>query len=125
VLFHSSFSPSLTDYARQTDRFVPTIAAIKAYNRDFGKLPAVAYELPSEYQPSTHDGDYGEIVWTTSITFQAEGWAVLEYEFSPEKEGWTIHAPRYDGPIPAPIVTAAPKPTTRAATSKPGGTDGQ
>jgi hypothetical protein len=78
ILFHSPMSPTPADFVPFTERFVPVIAAIKAYNRDYGKLPVDSYDLPPEYGP-----------------------------------------PNYDGPIPAPIVTAAPKPTTRTAASQP------
>ena len=117
VLFHSPFSPSPEDFVPYTEDFVPTIAAIKAYNRDFGKLPLDAMELPPEYMPPGGVGVNGEILDTTSITFGAGKSAVLEYEFSPAKEGWIVHSPRYDGRIPAPIVAAAPKPVTQPSAS--------
>src|ERR1043165_5324672 len=45
-LFHSMSSPTPGDYAKFTRTYVPLIAAIKAYQRDYGALPADDYELP-------------------------------------------------------------------------------
>lgn len=115
-LFHRPFSPGLAGYVRYTDTYVPIIAAIKAYNRDCGNLPLSSFELPPAYRPRNFQGDDGYINDTTSITFFVGDHGVLEYEFFPGKEGWYIHAPRYDGSLPAPIVAAAPKPTTPAVT---------
>jgi hypothetical protein len=117
-LFHTPFSPGPADFVSSTNQYVPIIAAIKAYNRDFGKLP-FGSDLPKEYMPPNFNGAVGEIGDTTSITFPVDDHAVLEYEFSSEREGWLIHSPRYDGPIPAPIVPAAPKPTTRPSSKSP------
>ena len=117
VLFHSLFSPRPEDFVKFTNDYVPMIAAIKAYNRDFGKLPLDSDEMPREYEPRDFNGQLGEILDTTSITFQVADYAVLEYEFSPPIEGWIVHSPRYDGRIPAPIVPAAPKPATRPSSS--------
>ncbi|MGA2443077.1 MAG: hypothetical protein ABSH08_19155 [Tepidisphaeraceae bacterium] len=115
-LFHSPFSPRPEDFVSYTNEYVPIIAAIKAYNRDFGKLPFDS-DLPPEYMPRGYKGVVGEIVNTTSITFPLADHIVLEYEFSPAMEGWIVHSPRYDGRIPAPIVPAAPKPVTRPSSS--------
>jgi hypothetical protein len=117
VLFHSPFSPGPEDYVAFTNDYVPIIAAIKAYSRDFGQLPMDSLELPPAYRPRGNNGQIGEILGTTSITFQVGDNAVLEYEFSSPVEGWIVHAPRYDGRIPAPIVPAAPKPVTRPSSS--------
>lgn len=116
ILFHSPFSPGPAGYVRYTKDYIPIIAAIKAYNRDWGQLPLDSNDLPPAYQPPNFQGDVGEILGTTSITFPVGAHGVLEYEFSPVQEGWYIHSPRYDGPLPAPIVVAAPKPTTQATT---------
>jgi len=117
VLFHSPLSPGPADYAQLTNDYIPMIAAIKAYRRDFGQLPASSYGLPPEYRPPNYHGGDGEILNTTSITFTVAKQSVLEYEFSPMKEGWIIHSPRYDGPIPALIVHAAPKPITASVST--------
>ncbi len=116
-LFHSPFSPDPEDFVALTRNYVPIIAEIKAYRRDFGKLPMDSYDLPPEYTPRGFNGANGEILNTTSITFPTGLHAVLEYEFSPPIEGWIVHSPRYDGRIPAPIVPAAPKPVTRPSSS--------
>jgi len=125
ILFHSPFSPRPQDFVPLTNQYVPIVAAIKAYQRDFGKLPFDSTDLPPQYKPVGYNGQVGEIVYTTSITFQVQDSSVLEYEFSPLIEGWKIHSPRYDGRIPAPIVPAAPKPvastSSGSATSAPNG----
>ncbi len=108
-LYHSPFSPTPSDFVSYTKYYVPIIAEIKAYRRDFGQLPEDD-GLPPAYTPPGYEGVNGEIDGTTSITFVVGNVNVLEYEFSPAREGWIIHSPRYDGPIPAPIVRAAPKP---------------
>ena len=126
VLFHSPFSPGPQYYVQFTHDYTSMIAAIKAYKRDFGELP-IDSELPQEYFPPEYTGGRGQILNTTSITFPLQRpeaffpFGVLEYEFSPEKEGWIVHSPRYNGPIPAPIVPAAPKPATQPATSPTSG----
>jgi hypothetical protein len=116
ILFHSPLSPGPADYVQFTKDDVPMIAAIKAYKRDFGTLPAGSWNLPPAYEPANYRGGGGEILNTTSITFTVGLSGVLEYEFNPASEGWIIHSPRYDGRIPAPIVQAAPKPTSQPVT---------
>ena len=61
VLFHSPFSPSPAEYVAFTNDYVPMIAAIKAYNRDFGKLPMGSFDLPPKYKPRGFKGENGEI----------------------------------------------------------------
>ncbi len=116
-LFDTPFTPGPLDYVRYTTDYVPAIAAIQAYQRDFGKLPVDTDDLAPEYLPADFKGGRGEINGTTSITFPVGNHGVLEYEFSPTIEGWMIHSPRYNGRIPAPIVPAAPKPTTRSSSN--------
>jgi hypothetical protein len=111
-LYHSPLSPSAADYVRYTKQYVPIIAAIKAYNRDFGKLPAGDFDLPPDYLPANYHGGGAEILGT-SITFETAEFGVIEYDFSPTSEGWIMHFPRYDGRIAAPIVAAAPKPSAQ------------
>jgi hypothetical protein len=122
-LFHSPFSPGPEDFVHFTNDYVPIIAAIKAYKRDYGQLPYDS-DLPPQYMPPNYNGMRGEINNTTSITFPIGNYAVLqyqyavlEYEFSAPNEGWIIHSPRYDGRIPAPIVPAAPTPVTRPSSA--------
>jgi hypothetical protein len=115
-LFHSPFSPGPRDFVAEADKYAPMIAAIKAYNRDFETWPGSSWELPPNYMPPNIVGEGGEIMGT-SITFPV-GHDVLEYEFSPAIEGWTVHSPRYDGPIPAAIVAAAAKPATQPSSGK-------
>lgn len=117
ILFHSPFSPGPKDFVPLTSQYVPIIAAIKAYHRDYGTLPFESVDLPPQYMPPGYmnNGQNSEILNTTSITFQAADSSVLEYEFSPMIEGWKVHSPRYDGAIPAPIVAAAPKPVASPA----------
>jgi hypothetical protein len=115
-LFHSPFNPTPADYVQYARQYVPIIAAIKAYQRDFGHLPSDG-GLPQAYLPASFLEVPGEISGTTSITFIVGMQGVLEYEFNPAKEGWIIHSPRYDGPLSAPIVPAAPKPLTVPASS--------
>jgi hypothetical protein len=119
ILFHSPFSPAPKDFVPFTSQYVQMIAAIKAYNRDFGQLPLTSMDLPPQYMPPGYNGDIGEIGMTTSITFPIADHGVLEYEFSPAMEGWIVHSPRYDGRIPAPIVTAAPKPAATQPAARP------
>jgi hypothetical protein len=119
LLFHSPFSPGPEDYVPYTKQYAPIIAAIKAYDRDFGKLPDDSWGLPPQYMPPGFKGEGGEILPATSLTIPIGAQGVLEYEFSPEKEGWWVHSPRYDGPIPAPIVPAAPKLATQPSTTSP------
>jgi hypothetical protein len=123
VLYHSPLSPRPGDYLRYTQPYVPIIAAIKAYNRDFGKLPEGDFDLPPEYVPANYHA-FNEISGT-SITFSTSDYGVIEYDFSPASEGWIVHFPRYDGRIVAPVVTAAPTPSTQpsagAAASAPHG----
>ncbi len=115
IMFHSLFSPTPADYAAIAEGECTTaIAAIKAYQRDNGSLPSGTWELGGTYLPRNSDPT-GNILSTTSVTFGL-GRAVVEYEFTPAREGWFIHAPRYDGRLPAPIVP--PSPTTRPAVTQ-------
>jgi hypothetical protein len=115
-LFHSLFRPSPASYARLTPPYVSIVAAIKAYQRDTGSLPSGTYELPKRYLPADCDRITGEILGHPDVTFQV-GNTVLAYDFTPATEGWIIYAPRYQGRIPAPLVQAAPSPTTRVSSS--------
>jgi hypothetical protein len=118
ILFHSPFSPAPRDFVPLTSQYVQIIAGIKAYHRDYGVLPFTSMDLPPQYMPAgAQNQAYGEILNTTSITFGTDDWSVLEYEFSPVIEGWKIHSPRYDGPIPAPIVVAAAKPVAPSSSA--------
>lgn len=116
IMFHSLFSPTPAEYAAiAQQRYTTTIAAIKAYQRDNGSLPRITYDLEGTYLPKDF-GELGTIFETTSVTFGLDR-AIVEYEFTPASEGWFIHAPRYDGRLPAPIVAAAP--ATRPAVTQP------
>ena len=118
ILFHAPWGPSPAEYAHISQQYAQLIAGIKAYRRDFGALPFSSYEMPSAYRPRNYHGPEGEILGTTSITLPA-GHAVFEYEFSPAMEGWKVYSPRYDGPLPAPIVPAMSLAATQAAATQP------
>lgn len=115
-LFHSPFSPPPAHYAALAKQYEPLIAAIKAYQRDFGKLPSDSYSLPESYRPAGYTAGDGQIIGTNSITFGPTEYSVIEYNFAQPGEGWTVYAPRYQGPIPAPIVLAAPSPASQPST---------
>ena len=111
-LFHSLFSPTPAYYAAiAQERYTTTIAAIKAYQLDHGALPEDTYALRGIYLPQTFD-ERGTLYGATFVTFELPGHsAVIAYEFTPAREGWSIFAPRYYGRLPAPLV--APGPSTR------------
>ncbi len=123
IMFHQVLRPGDAYYSAMTTEFVPLIAAIKAYQRDFGSLPGDAYTLPPQYLPKNYDGPNGEILQFTSITLQIDR-CVLEYEFTPANEGWIMHSPRYEGRISAPLVQAAPKPATAPTTASTSNSNG-
>ena len=115
-MFHSLFSPTPADYAAiAQQRYTTAIAALKAYQRDNGSLPDSTWDIPETYLPKD-SSELGTVCGTTSVTFGLNR-AIVEYEFTPATEGWFIHAPRYDGRLPAPIVAAAP--ATRPAVTQP------
>jgi hypothetical protein len=115
-LFHSPFSPPPQHYAGLAKQYMPLVAAIKAYQRDFGKLPMDSFNLPPRYRPAGYTAGEGAILGTNSITFGPIEYSVIEYNFAQPGEGWTVYAPRYKGPIPAPLVLATPSPASRPTT---------
>lgn len=118
VLFHRPWSPSPAHYATLTGPYVSMVAAIKAYQRDHGSLPVYTEYLPEGYRPADYHGNVGTIYGFPTVTFQVGEYSVLAYDFTPVTEGWIIYAPRYQGPIPVPIVPAAPSPATRPVTTR-------
>jgi len=116
-LFHSPSSPPPSHYAELTKPYVPMIAAIKAYQRDRGRLPPHSELLPRSYRPVEYDAGEGMIIGTT-ITFGPVEHSVLAYDFSTFSEGWIVYAPRYKGPIPASLVLPATDLPIRPATTR-------
>lgn len=120
-LFNSPFSPTPADYALVTAEYAPTVAALKAYQKDHGELPPTSDNLRPAYMPDRQEWRLGSIMGGT-ITFQVGSHTVLEYDFRPATEGWVIYAPRYYGRVPAPLVLAALVPATGPSTTR--STDG-
>lgn len=119
-LFGSPFSPRPGDFAAiaQT-RYAPVVAAIKAYQRDRGELPSTTHQLIPRLLPK--NAPFGRLDGTARVIFQlSETSGVLAYDFTPATEGWVVFSPRYQGPIPAPLVPAAASPQPVA--SRPAGT---
>jgi hypothetical protein len=120
-LFGSPFTPPPAHYAPLTHEYVPLVAGIKAYQRDNGgKLPFDPYQLPRGYVPAGYQGQHGAMLGTPTLTFMVSNYAVLAYDFRPASEGWFVYAPRYYGPVPAPLVQAAASPASRPSTARGG-----
>ena len=99
-------------------RYAGVVAAIKAYQRDKGTLPLSVWEMPKAYFPAGYEYDGADLCGTTRISFpSSKPHGVLVYEFKLPGEGWYVYSPRYDGPIPAPIVP--PGPATQPTSTRP------
>lgn len=120
LIIYCQFSSSPDYYAKLSQPYMPMIAAIKAYQRDHRELPETTFDMPEKYQPTNWDNTLiGTILGASSVTFELRDQsAVLEYEFTPESEGWIIHAPRCQKRLPLPIVPAAPSLTNALVAPK-------
>jgi hypothetical protein len=100
-------------------RYAGIVAAIKAYQRDEGALPGWVGQARA-YWPNDYRDDGADLLFTTRMTFVCrDPYGVIVYEFAAADEGWRVYSPRYNGPLPAPLVQAAPatRPTATESVS--------
>jgi hypothetical protein len=91
---------------------VPTVRAMKEYQRDFGHLPEKMEDLVPKYLRAFPDGN--QLVTNGSFAqFEGPGHQMITYEFGPGREGWSVLGGYTRGPIPLPPVTIGP--ATRSA----------
>ena len=110
ILFGDVAGPRPAEFAAVANqhRYTGIVAAVKAYQRDFGTLPWSVVQLPEEYRPRGFVDHGADLLGTTRITFAISNPSgVLVYEFAPSIEGWYVYSPRYDGPVPASKVVPA------------------
>ena len=85
---------------------MPDVRAIKEYQRDHGALPADMDALVPAYLPRNHFQSqrlYGE-----EYRMFAKYNHMISYSFAPGREGWQIHGPFANGPVPvSPVVIGA------------------
>ncbi len=92
---------------------VPTVRAMKEYQRDHGKLPTQNEDLAPRYLPEAPKGfismERGHFQCLTMWNH------FVIYDFTPGAEGWSVRGPFANGQIRAPLVTpeSATYPATR------------
>jgi hypothetical protein len=90
---------------------LPVVQAMKAYQRDHGRLPDRPEELVPDYLPAV---DPMASVWNGKFEYWTSFNHRIEYTFGPGDEGWRVEGVFVTGRIPLPPVTAGP--SSRAAT---------
>ena len=121
LTFHKLEGMTTADFVPIVQKYcAPVVREMKIYQRDHGHLPEREADMWSVFNPQndrgpgvsrlTSDGGYeywgpGEIMFKHTI----------EYDFTPGREGWSVHGPYANGPIPVPAVTIEPDatPTTQ------------
>jgi hypothetical protein len=98
---------SPADFTQHVQRFgVPTVRAIKEYQRDTGHFPNQIHDLQPKYlgsvPPWGADIENGQFILWGNLEH------MITYDFTPGAEGWKVNGPFANGPIPLPPVTIGP-----------------
>ena len=79
---------------------VPTVRALKEFERDHGHLPDTLQELPSADLPLVPGGQ----ILNGQFWCVGEYNHVITYDFTPDSEGWCVTGAFVNGRIPLPPV---------------------
>jgi hypothetical protein len=115
--FGQLLPPRPRDFVQNVEESgVPTVRAIKEYERDTGHLPDALADLVPKYlswKPVNQEITRRGVKRT--FVFRVGDHSIV-YDFAPGAEGWRIVGPRANGAIPVPPVTIGPgiRTTTRA-----------
>jgi hypothetical protein len=83
---------------------VPTVRAMKQYERDTGHMPDQMGDLIPKYLPSAPE-PWGQDVQGGRFEMYDHFRDIVTYDFTPGAEGWSVQGPFANGPIPLPPVT--------------------
>lgn len=113
-LFHRLGPITAADFAADVQRnMVPVVRAMKEYERANGQLPSSCFDLYGN-NPTQQQIRYSHGVGDGGYDCEAE-YGVVNYDFSPDREGWYVRGPFANGRIPLPRVTidAATRPSNQ------------
>jgi hypothetical protein len=108
--------PTIADLVPIVEKYcIPTVRAVKQYQRDNGEMPRQLDDLSPKYLPSDyfHNQFLRSPVWTMllgdGIIFNYDHHVHdnIYYNLKPGEEGWQVSG-YTNGPIPMPIVTTDP-----------------
>lgn len=110
MMFHKLTPLTPADYVPLVQRLgVPTVRAMKQYQRDTGSLPDDLRALVPKYlaaEPPQCGPDYNYItIARGQLLIYPFGIQTIMYDFTPDTEGWSTSGPFVTGPIPLPPVT--------------------
>ena len=122
IIFHKLTGPTPSDDIGYADTYcLPTVRAVKQYQRDTGSLPKSLDELVPRYLselPKPPDAPWG--LSLNGNMFECmrmpPSRPTITYNFDPRAEGWAVHGHFVNGPIPMPNVTTGsgvPSSTTK------------
>ena len=108
LLFHKFTWISPSDFVPKVERdCIPIVSAMKAYRRDHGYLPNRWEDICPVYIEIKNHGDPATI-----YAGKFHSWTMfnhtIEYDFSPDTEGWSVRGPFTHGRIPAPLAAMGP-----------------
>jgi hypothetical protein len=107
IMFDQLTRLGAADFVAETRRFVPVVRAVKAFQRDHGRLPYGEFkELVPQYLAT--DEIPGDVEKNGTVYFFARDNHAVTYDLTPGREGWRVSGPFASGPIPAPLVTLRP-----------------
>lgn len=86
---------------------IPTVRAMKEYQRDNGHLPNTIDELVPKYLSTMPS--WGQFIGPNHwyVDYEVMGQTIM-YQFSSDSEGWSVMGRYVNGPIPLPRVTIGP-----------------
>ncbi len=112
----TSLTPA--DFVQRVERLdVPTVRAMKEFERDTGHLPDSEDDLVPKYLASIPNDQHVSQGYFTDLDFRGVP-HFITYDFTPGAEAWRVDGPDLKGLIPVPPVTIGPgtrsiAPTTR------------
>jgi hypothetical protein len=104
---------SPADFVAEVNRYcVPVVRRMKEYERIHGSLPSDFKQFAPEWQ-NTQEGQ--ALLNGGTFTRYVELDQMIEYDFTPGHEHWTVKGPFVNGIIPVPPVTldAQTQPATK------------
>lgn len=108
VLFGKPTTLSPADFVPTVQNIaLPTVRAMKEYERDTGHLPDRMDDLIPKYLQSP-PMSFAQRVGDSGYELFTKYNQVITYDFKPGAEGWSVHGPFANGPIPVPPVTILP-----------------